>query len=142
MNNTEAIWDGMNRLFEKVKAISKEKEWPELLAMVLEQVMDGINEETPDNKLFNQEAYLMRLCIRYETFNKAPFNIVVLTKKSHEKYIRIGNYDFKTFVWAKKVYDMEIENNFIYIPYDKLSKSQLEAFKKKAVNNYEEENEK
>lgn len=139
MNNTEAIWDGMNRLFEKVKAISKEMEWPELLAMVLEQVMDGINEETPDNKLFNQEAYLMRLCVRYETFNKAPFNIVVLTKKSHEKYIRIGNYDFKTFVWAKKVYDMEIDNNFIYIPYGKLTAKQLKAFKEKATNNYEVE---
>lgn len=136
MESTEGIWDGMLRLIEKVKAISKEMEWPELLSMVLNQAMDGINEETPDNKLFNQESYLMRLCIRYETFKKAPFNVVVLTKKGGDKYIRIGNYDFKTYVWAKRVYDMEIDNNFIYIPYDKLSKKQLEAFKEKAVNNY------
>lgn len=138
MQSTEAIWDGMNRLFEKVKAISEEMEWPELLSMVLEQVMDGINEETPDNKLFNQESYLMRLCIRYETFKKAPFNVVVLTKKGGDKYIRIGNYDFKTYVWAKRVYDMEIDNNFIYIPYEKLTPKQIEAFKGKAVNNYNE----
>lgn len=138
MDCTEAIWDGMNRLFEKVKAISEEMEWPELLEMVLEQVMDGINEETPDNKLFNQEAYLMRLCLRYETFKKAPFNVVVMSKKGGDEYIRIGNYDFKTFLWAKKVYDMEIDNNFIYIPYDKLRPKQLEAFKSKAVNNYED----
>ena len=137
MNNTEAIWDGMNRLFEKVKAISEELEWPELQAMVIEQVFDGIDEATPDDKLFNREAYLMRLCIRYETFKKAPFNIVVLTKKNHEDYIRIGNYDYKTFLWAKKLYDMEIENNFIYIPYSKLSEKQLKAFKEKAENNYE-----
>lgn len=137
MDCTEAIWDGMNRLFEKVKAISKEMEWPELLSMVLDQVMDGINEETPDNKLFNQESYLMRLCIRYETFKKAPFNVVVMTKRNEEKYFRIGNYDFKTYVWAKRVYDMEIDNNFIYIPYEKLTPKQIEAFKKKAINNYE-----
>lgn len=138
MESTEHIWDGLLRLFEKVKAISDEKDWPELLSMVMEQVMDGINEETEDNKLFNQEAYLMRLCIRYETFLKAPFNVVTMLNKSGEPYIRIGNYDFKTFLWAKKLYDMEIDNNFIYIPYDKLSKQQIEAFKKKAINNYED----
>lgn len=133
----EAIWDGMNRLFEKIKAYSKDMDWPELLSMVLEQVMEGINMETPDNKLFNQESFLMRLCLRYETFKKAPFNVVVMTKRNGEKYFRIGNYDFKTYVWAKRVYDMEIDNNFIYIPYSKLSKPQIEAFEKKAINNYE-----
>lgn len=138
MESTEHIWDGLLRLFEKVKAISDERDWPELLSMVMEQVMDGINEETEDNKLFNQEAYLMRLCIRYETFSKAPFNVVTMLNKSGEPYIRIGNYDFKTFLWAKKLYDMEIDNNFIYIPYDKLNKQQIEAFKKKAINNYED----
>jgi hypothetical protein len=97
----------MSRLFEKVKAISEEQEWPELLSMVMDQVMDGINEETPDNKLFNQESFLMRLCLRYEHFKKAPFNIVVLMKKDLEDYVRIGNYDYKTYVWAKKVYDMD-----------------------------------
>ena len=139
MNSTEHIWDGLLRLFDKVTAISKDMEWPELLAMVNEQAMEGINEETPDNMLFNQEAFLMRLCLRYEHFKKAPFNVVTMVKKNNEEYFRIGNYDFKTYVWAKKVYDMEIDNNFIYIPYTKLSKPQVEAFKKKAINNYEEE---
>ena len=99
--------------------------------------MNGINEETEENKLFNQEAYLMRLCLRYEVFQKSDFNIVTMNNKT-EKF-RIANYDFKTFLWAKKLYDMEIDNNSIYIPYDKLSKQQVEAFKKKAINNYEEE---
>lgn len=137
METTEHIWDGLLRLFEKVKAISEERDWPELLSMVMEQVMNGINEETEDNKLFNQEAYLMRLCLRYEVFQKSDFNIVTMNNKT-EKF-RIANYDFKTFLWAKKLYDMEIDNNSIYIPYDKLSKQQVEAFKKKAINNYEEE---
>jgi len=139
MNNTEAIWDGMLRLFEKVKGISEEMEYPELLSMVIEQVMDGINEETPDNKLFNQESFLMRICLRYEHFKKAPFNVVVMTKRNGEDYIRIGNYDYKTYVWAKKLYDMEIDNNFIYIPYSKLSEKQIKAFESKAINNYEVE---
>ena len=137
MESTEHIWDGLLRLFEKVKAISEERDWPELLSMVMEQVMNGINEETEENKLFNQEAYLMRLCLRYEVFQKSDFNIVTMNNKT-EKF-RIANYDFKTFLWAKKLYDMEIDNNSIYIPYDKLSKQQVEAFKKKAINNYEEE---
>ena len=137
MSTTEAIWDGMNRLLEKVKDISKEREWPELLSMVMTQVFDGINMDTPETLLFDKEAYLMRICIRYETFLKAPFNVVTLVKKNHEDYIRIGNYDYNTFVWAKKLYDMEIGNNFIFIPYTKLNDKQIEAFKKKAINNYE-----
>ena len=137
MSTTEAIWDGMNRLLEKVKDISKEREWPELLSMVMTQVFDGINMDTPETLLFDKEAYLMRICIRYETFLKAPFNVVTLVKKNHEDYIRIGNYDYNTFVWAKKLYDMEIGNNFIFIPYTKLNEKQIEAFKKKAINNYE-----
>ena len=131
MKNTEAIWDGMSRLFEKVKAFSQEMEWPELLAMVVEQVFDNIDESTPDDKLFNQEAYLMRICIRYETFKKAPFNVVVKVKRNDEDYFRIGNYDYNTFLWSKKIYQDEIDNNFIYIPFNKLSKTQIEALKKK-----------
>jgi hypothetical protein len=137
MNSTEAIWDGMSRLLEKIKAYSEDMDWPELLSMVMTQVMDGINEETPDNKLFNQESYLMRLCIRYEHFKKSPFNIVSIDHRNER--FRIANYDYKTYLWAKKVYDMEIDNNFIYIPFTKLSEKQIKAFKEKAVNNYEDE---
>ena len=136
---TEAIWDGMSRLLEKIKAISKDMNWPELLSMVMTQVFEDVNMDTPETLLFDNEAYLMRLCLRYETFVKAPFNVVTMVKKKYEDYIRIGNYDFKTFVWAKKVYDMEIDNNFIYIPYSKLTPKQIEAFKKKAINNYDEQ---
>lgn len=137
MATTEAIWDGMSRLFEKVKDIAKEQDWPELQSMVMDQVFDGVDEATPDDKLFNQEAYLMRICIRYETFKKSPFNIVSMCDRNGAKAFRIANYDYNTFLWARKVYDQEIDNNFIYIPYSKLNEKQIEAFKKKAVNNYE-----
>lgn len=135
METTNAIWDGMLRLIEKVKAISKDMEWPELLSMVLSQVMEGITEETPDNKLFNQEAFLMRLCLRYEHFKKADFNIVTMDNKNER--FRIGNYDYKTFLWGKKKVPEYIDNNFIYVPYDRLSEKEREHFKGKAINNYE-----
>lgn len=135
METTNAIWDGMLRLIEKVKAISKSMEWPELLSMVLSQVMEGITEETPDNKLFNQEAFLMRLCLRYEHFKKADFNIVTMDNKNER--FRIGNYDYKTFLWGKKKVPEYIDNNFIYVPYDRLSEKEREHFKGKAINNYE-----
>lgn len=135
METTNAIWDGMLRLVEKVKAISKSMEWPELLSMVLSQVMEGITEETPDNKLFNQEAFLMRLCLRYEHFKKADFNIVTMDDKNER--FRIGNYDYKTFLWGKKKVPEYIDNNFIYVPYDRLNEKEREHFKGKAVNNYE-----
>lgn len=137
MESTEHIWDGLLRLFEKVKAISEERDWPELLSMVMEQVMNGINEETEDNKLFNQEAYLMRLCLRYEVFQKSDFNIVTMDDKNER--FRIGNYDYKTFLWGKKKVPEYIDNNFIYVPYDRLSEKEREHFKGKAVNNYENE---
>ena len=135
METTEHIWDGMLRLVEKVKAISKDMEWPELLSMVLDQVMQGINESTEDDKLFNQEAYLMRICLRYEHFKKADFNIVTMDDKNER--FRIGNYDYKTFLWGKKKVPEYIDNNFIYVPYDRLSEKEREHFKGKAINNYE-----
>lgn len=135
METTEHIWDGMLRLIEKVKAISKDMEWPELLSMVLDQVMQGIDESTEDDKLFNQEAYLMRICLRYEHFKKADFNIVTMDDKNER--FRIGNYDYKTFLWGKKKVPEYIDNNFIYVPYDRLSEKEREHFKGKAVNNYE-----
>lgn len=135
METTEHIWDGMLRLIEKVKAISKEMEWPELLSMVLDQVMQGIDESTEDDKLFNQEAYLMRICLRYEHFKKADFNIVTMDDKNER--FRIGNYDYKTFLWGKKKVPEYIDNNFIYVPYDRLSEKEREHFKGKAINNYE-----
>lgn len=137
MATTEAIWDGLTRLYAKLEDFAKEEDWPELLDMINEQVFKDIDKAVPEDKLFNQEAYLMRLCCRYEIFKKSPFNVVTLDDKNERFCIR--NYDFNTFLWAKKLYDMEIENNRIYIPYDKLNDKQREAFRKKAVNNYEEE---
>ena len=136
-NNEDTIWGGLLRLYDKVKKVSDDMEWPELMDMVNDQAMKDINQDTDADKLFNQESFLMRLCIRYETFKKAPFNVVAMVKKNQEDYIRIDNYDFRTYVWAKKLYDMEIDNNFIYIPYTKLNEKQLKAFKEKAINNYE-----
>lgn len=135
---TENIWDGMNRLFSKVRYFAEQMDWPELQTMVNEQVFKGIDEATEEDKLFNQEAYLMRICLRYERLKKAPFNIVSITK---DDKFRITNYDYKTYLWAKKTYADEIDNNCIYIPYNMLSKKQFEAFKKKAVNNYEKKGE-
>ena len=132
---TEAIWDGMNRLLEKVKAFSESMDYPELLAMVMTQVMDGVSMDTPDTLLFDKESYLMRLCCRYETFKKADFNIVTMDNKNER--FRIGNYDYKTFLWAKKKVPEYIDNNFIYVPYDRLSEKEREHFKWKAINNYD-----
>ena len=132
---TEAIWDGMNRLLEKVKAFSESMDYPELLAMVMTQVMDGVSMDTPDTLLFDKESYLMRLCCRYETFKKADFNIVTMDNKNER--FRIGNYDYKTFLWGKKKVPEYIDNNFIYVPSDRLSEKEREHFKGKAINNYE-----
>lgn len=131
----EAIWDGMNRLLEKVKAYSKDMDWPELLTMVMTQVFEGVNMDTPETKLFDKEAFLMRLCLRYETFKKSDFNIVAMDNKNQR--FRIGNYDYNTFLWGKRKVPEYIDNNFIYVPYDRLNEKEREHFKGKAVNNYE-----
>ena len=126
-------WDAICKLTYKVDDIATEKRWDELRDMIVEQMFaEPINEAS--EKLFRQEEYLMRLCCRYKTFEKSDFNIVTIDEKRDR--FRIANYDYKTFVWAKKVYDKEIDNNFIYMPYEKLTKPQIEAFKKKAINNY------
>lgn len=138
-NEEDTIWGGLLRLYDKVKKVSEDREWPELLEMVNEQVFKDLDKSTEAEKLFDNESFMMRLCIRYENFHKSPFNVVTILRKNYEDYVRIGNYDFKTYVWAKKLYDYEINNNFIYIPFEKLNEKQIKAFKKKAINNYEEE---
>ena len=129
------IFDGMFRLLEKLEVIAKEQEWPELEDMIINQAFKDVNESTQADQLFNQEQFLMRLCLRYEHFKKAPLNVVSLNDRNERFVIR--NYDYNTFLWAKKVVPEYIDNNFIYVPYDRLSKAQYEAFKSKAVNNYE-----
>ena len=135
LNNLDNIWDGVIRLLDKVDRIAEEMEWPELREMVVSQMFDPPAKE-PSELLFNQEQFLMRLCCRYETFKKADFNIVV---KDKERY-RISNYDFNTYVWAKQNgFIDELDNNFIYLPFDKLTSKQREAFDKKAMDNYDKD---
>ena len=135
MENEETIWGGLLRLHDNVEKISKEQKWPELLDMVDGQVFKGFNENTEEDKLFNNESFMMRLCLRYERFKKSDFNIVSIDDKNDR--FRICNYDFNTYLWAKKMANEYIDNNCIYVPYKILSKKQIEAFREKAVNNYE-----
>ena len=135
MKEEDSIWGGLLRLYDRVKALSENMKWPELLEMVDGQVFKDFDQSAEADKFFSHEQFLMRLCLRYENFKKADFNIVSMDDKNER--FRIGNYDFNTFLWAKKVSPDFIDNNFVYVPYDKLSNKQLEAFKEKAVNNYD-----
>lgn len=135
METTEAIWEGVLRLFEKIKAISNELEWPELLTMVTDQVFKSVDKDTADERLLEPESFLMRACLRYEYADKGKFNVVSMCSRCNGDAFRIANYDYNTYLWAKKIYDQEIDNNCIYIPYGKLKPEQIEALKKKAVNN-------
>lgn len=133
--DTNCFWDGMNRLLEKIKFISEEQDWPELMTMVMTQVFDGVDTVSDEDKFFDHEQFLMRLCIRYKTFKKSEFNIVHIDDKNER--FAIKNYDFKTFLWGKKLVPEYIDNNVIYVPFEKLNEKQKEVFKRKAVNNYE-----
>ena len=133
--NKDSMWGGLLRLYDKIEEVSKEYDWNELMDMVNNQVFKDFDQSTDADKLFDHEQFMMRLCLRYERFKKSDFNIVSIDNKNDR--FRICNYDFNTYLWAKKMANEYIDNNCIYVPYDRLSEKQIEAFKKKAVNNYE-----
>lgn len=131
----EDKYEVLMNLVQRLDKVVKEQGWEDLETMILGQVIDTIKDDSIVEDLMTREMYLMRLLIRYETFKKSDFNIVVIDDRNER--FRIGNYDYNTFVWAKKKVPDYIDNNFIYVPFNVLNEKEREHFKGKAVNNYE-----
>ena len=106
------------------------KDWDELLDMVSEVFQEEYGDKDPEKVFTTVYQFLFRLYLRLLTNpDKRRFNITSV----EEKYVRITNYDYKTFKWVKdNGFISGLSNDFVDIPLDKLNNNQINAFKKRA----------
>lgn len=135
MDNADAI----SKLIDRVSATTTKLGWKELEDMIVDQT-NGFS-KTDRDSVFLYETYLMRVANRIKYYDKPlPFNTVHLCLVDEEEGIRILNYDFKTYCWAKNnKLDERLDNNVIQIKRKELNNSVWSHFKDIATNNYVEE---
>lgn len=133
-------WGYISKLLDKVDEQSDRLDWPEIIDEGA-NVFDYANEETDLTKVFFEPyQYLFRLYQRAKHMSKPePFNQVTKTSYLYDhddtEFIRITNYDFKTFLWVRgKGMDKLLNNNYVDLPVKDLSASELHSFEKKIKN--------
>lgn len=95
-------------LLEKVEALAKDRGQEDILSMVETQCFATPLEEDKPEILNYVEGYLKCLVSRLDKYHKTPINFLskhnvpYTSDKSNDFFFRIENFDFNTYVWAKK----------------------------------------
>lgn len=95
-------------LLEKVEALAKDRGQENILSMVETQCFATPLEEDKPEILNYVEGYLKCLISRLDKYHKTPINFLSKhnvpydSDKSNDFFFRIENFDFNTYVWAKK----------------------------------------
>lgn len=92
-------------LLEKVEALAKDRDQEDILSMVEEQCFKTPLEEDKPKILNYVEGYLKCLISRLDKYHKTPINFLSkhdVPYSSNDFFFRIENFDFNTYVWAKK----------------------------------------
>ena len=95
-------------LLEKVEALAKDRGQEDILSMVETQCFATPLEEDKPEILNYVEGYLKCLISRLDKYHKTPINFLskhnvpYTSDKSNDFFFRIENFDFNTYVWAKK----------------------------------------
>lgn len=116
------------------RIISVGEKWDDLLDMVSEIFEEEYSEKEPSKIFDTVYQFLFRLYLRVKVNpDKRKFNITTIENNNVNEWVRITNYDYKTFKWAKEnKFISGITNDFIDIPLEKLNEKQIKAFKKRA----------
>jgi len=116
------------------RIVSINEDWTELLDMMSEVFDEEHNNKDPKAVFDNVYQFLFRIYLRLKVNpEKRKFNITTIEDDNVSKWVRITNYDYKTFKWAKENgFISGLTNDFIDIPVDKLNNNQLKAFEKRA----------
>lgn len=137
MDKRQESMDFIDKLADKLGDIADNIHWDELSNLVAD-VCTEAGETTGYEKLVDPCQFLYRLYHRVKPFTEPQeFNVVYesdrLEKGERARYIRIVNYDYKTYIWAKKNgLDERLNNNFMDIDESKLSPKQIEHFLEKS----------
>lgn len=143
VHNLEAEWGCVTKLAERI--IQEEERiggWAELINMISDILI--VAEETTDasTMFFDVYQYLFRLNFRVKAFGSPQeFNQVwsttrvVSQKEGKKEFYMISNYDYRTFIWAKKKgFTDFIDNNSIFVPVSGLTASEKKGLSKKIKN--------
>lgn len=125
-------WGCIANLIDKIGDIEGKIDghWDELLNMIADIVNEGGKEKDPSIVFFDIYQFIFRLYYRLRSNpEKRAFNQFSKTTIAGKEVYRITNYDFRTFKWAKeKGLTMELSNDYMDLPADKLTTNQRRAF--------------
>ena len=132
LDNRNREWGCVANLIDKIGNLEEKIDghWDELLDMVADIIDSGAQEKDPSKIFFDIYQFLFRLYYRLRTNpEKRSFNQISKTTIAGKEVYRVTNYDYKTFKWAKECgLDMNISNDCIDLPADKLTTNQRRAF--------------
>lgn len=122
---TEQEWD---QLMELMQEIGDENPYEAFVEMVVDAVESEEENANIHDVFYDLHAFLFRALYRIKcNHEERPFNIV--SEVADGEFIRITNYDYKTFKWAKKICADYISNDYIDVPANRLNEKQLIALR-------------
>lgn len=132
IRETTLAYGAVMNLMERI--ITLAEGWEEMLDMVAEVFEAEYHERKPEEIFTTTYQFLFRVYLRLKTNpNKRKFNITTMENNNVNEWVRITNYDFNTFKWAKENgFVSGLTNDFMDIPLEKLNEKQIKAFKKRA----------
>lgn len=132
IRETTLAYGAVMNMMDRIVAFNDK--WEELLDMMSEVFEDEYKNKEPQNIFENVYQFLFRLYLRLKVNpEKREFNTVAIEDNNVNKWVRITNYDYKTFKWAKgNGFVSGLTNDFLDIPVDKLNNNQLKAFERRA----------
>lgn len=132
IRETTLAYGAVMNMMDRIVAFNDK--WEELLDMMSEVFEDEYKNKEPQNIFENVYQFLFRLYLRLKVNpEKRKFNTVAIEDNNVNKWVRITNYDYKTFKWAKENgFVSGLTNDFLDIPVDKLNNNQLKAFERRA----------
>lgn len=132
IRETTLAYGAVMNMMDRIVSINED--WTELLDMMSDIFDEEHNNKDPEKIFDNVYQFLFRIYLRLKVNpEKRKFNIVTFEDNNVDKWVRITNYDYKTFKWAKENgFVSGITNDFIDLPLNKLNDKQIKAFSKRA----------
>lgn len=99
------IISSINSLLEEVEKLAKDRDQECLISMVEEQCFKTPLEEDKPGILNYIESFLKCLRSRLDKYHTTPINFLSKYNVPHSSddfFFRIENFDFNTYVWAKR----------------------------------------
>lgn len=135
----EENWECIMKKVEQIGEIADEMNWPELAKMVADAYVEAEKETDPIKLFFDVYQFMFRLYYRVKDMKEPqPFNEIYndyrLIDHENSPMFRIVNYDYKSYLWAKrKGFSEYVTNGYFLVRKSDLSPEELKMLEKKVV---------